>query len=936
MNSRRALVCSYSAPAPDRDSGSQRMMDFIEFLCEAGWHVEFLATNFTDQPQARILRQRGISVHSAEMLDELPAEGRFDLVLAAFWPVAELVTPIVRRRSPSTRVLVDSVDLHFLRTGRRLFGDDAASGGRLLDDDFGAQMIGELNCYAAADLVLTVSAKEAGKLEDLLGQRTLVACAPDCEELPASQVPFADRRGMLTVGSYQHPPNVQAVEYLCREILPLVSPELLAEHPVYVVGNALDERVRRYGTNLPNVRMVGWVPTVTGYFERSRISVVPLRYGAGTKRKMVQALMSGTPTVSTSIGAEGMNLRHEEHVLVADTPQAFADSIERLISDETLWTRLARNGRAHVLQGHSRDFAKARFLEAVDLVLQQRPKGILLTDGGRDCYNQRLLYQDSLNRNERPELLRAKEDGSQLLSRIQQMLIEVVPPEAKVLVISKGDDELLNAHCGQASHFPQTDDGRYAGYHPGDSGEAIRHLERLRQDGADFLLIPVTSLWWLEFYREFAAHLQRYRLVSERQNAGFVFDLREVKSGSSADDSGRDAAMPDVGMLRQPSTSDSALSPAIRVTGREYGKEFDHVASNDTTARLIAFYLPQFHPIPENDEWWGEGFTEWTNVAKAQPQFPGHHQPRLPTDLGYYDLRLSETRAAQAELARAYGIHGFCYYHYWFHGKRLLEHPFNEVLASGEPDFPFCLCWANEPWSRRWDGRPHDVLQPQTYSAEDDLAHIHWLIPALTDRRAIQVEGKPLLLIYQARDLPEPARTVATWRHEAEKAGLEGLYLMAVETGWDAGWDATQVGFDAKVLFQPQFSMLSTVPRLMVESSRLRVFEYQQAWPVLANPEPVSYLRYDTVFPMWDNTSRKGEEGWVVHNGTPEAYEEWLKMAIERTLDRPPDQRIVFLNAWNEWAEGCHLEPDRQHGLAYLEATRRALLSDLPTPVRAF
>jgi lipopolysaccharide biosynthesis protein len=343
-------------------------------------------------------------------------------------------------------------------------------------------------------------------------------------------------------------------------------------------------------------------------------------------------------------------------------------------------------------------------------------------------------------------------------------------------------------------------------------------------------------------------------------------------------------------------------------------------------ARLVAFYLPQFHPIPENDAWWGEGFTEWTNVAKAEALFGGHYQPRLPGELGFYDLRLAQTREAQAQLAREAGIEAFCYYHYWFDGKRLLGRPFEEVLSSGSPDFPFCLCWANEPWSRRWDGRDHDVLQPQTYSPEDDLEHIHWLIPALSDPRALTVDGKPVFLVYQARDLPDAAATVELWRREARRAGLPGLYLLTVETGWDAGWDATTVGFDAKVLFQPQFSILQTVPQLQLDAPEtLRVFDYQQAWRVLADPEPVAYPRYESVCAGWDNSPRTGEHGWVLHNSSPEAYEEWLRSAITRAQKQPRDRRLVFLNAWNEWAEGAHLEPDARHGRMYLEATRGAL-----------
>jgi lipopolysaccharide biosynthesis protein len=341
---------------------------------------------------------------------------------------------------------------------------------------------------------------------------------------------------------------------------------------------------------------------------------------------------------------------------------------------------------------------------------------------------------------------------------------------------------------------------------------------------------------------------------------------------------------------------------------------------------LVAFYLPQFHPIPENDAWWGKGFSEWTNVAKAQPLFPGHYQPHLPADLGFYDLRLAETRQAQADLARAFGIYGFCYYHYWFNGKQLLERPFNAVLTSGQPDIPFCLCWANEPWSRRWDGSANDVLQPQSYSAEDDCQHIRWLIPALRDPRAIKIEGKPVFLVYQARKLPQPTRTTEVWRREVGQAGLKEIYLIAVETGQDAGWDATKFGFDAKVLFQPQFPVLKNLPRLEVDrGDRLRVYDYQTVWPILADPDPVPYQRFDTVFPGWDNSPRKGRDAVVLHNSTAGAYQQWLSHALGRALARPPEHRVVFINAWNEWGEGCHLEPDKRQGHAYLEATKNAL-----------
>jgi len=241
---------------------------------------------------------------------------------------------------------------------------------------------------------------------------------------------------------------------------------------------------------------------------------------------------------------------------------------------------------------------------------------------------------------------------------------------------------------------------------------------------------------------------------------------------------------------------------------------------------------------------------------------------------------------------------------------------------------PFCLCWANEPWSRRWHGRDEDVLQPQRHSHDDDLAHIRWLLPALADDRAIRIDDRPVFIVYQARDLPDPARTVDTWRQEAERAGLGALYLMTVETGWDAGWDATDAGFDAKVMFQPQFTTLRNTPSLAVDGpDTVAVHRYDEAWPALAAPPAVAYPYFETVCPRWDNSPRAGERAVVLHESTPEAYEQWLLEAVSRASRRPASERVVFVNAWNEWAEGCHLEPDLRHGRAYLESTARALLA---------
>lgn len=341
--------------------------------------------------------------------------------------------------------------------------------------------------------------------------------------------------------------------------------------------------------------------------------------------------------------------------------------------------------------------------------------------------------------------------------------------------------------------------------------------------------------------------------------------------------------------------------------------------------RLIAFYLPQFHPIPENDEWWGRGFTEWTNVVKARPIYSGHYQPHLPGELGFYDLRLPEARQAQADLAREYGLHGFCYYHYWFNGRRVLERPFNEVLASGQPDFPFCLCWANENWTRAWDGREHDVLLAQNYSEADDREHIRWLCEAFADPRYIRVDGKPVFLVYRTMALPNPRRTTDVWREEAARLGVGELFLARVESNFPGErGDPRPLGFDAAVGFEPDaLTLLQIRPQTPGEGMW---FPYTELVDALLARAPVNYPRFGGASPGWDNTPRRGEGGAGIRDNTPAEYERWLshEVAKARAAQHPADE-FIFINAWNEWGEGCHLEPDQRWGRAYLEATARAI-----------
>lgn len=888
----RALIVSYHTPQPDRDSGSRRVFHFLDLLQECGWEATVFAADGAGAVyDVRSLQQRGIAVYDGydTQLEAVFTGADFGLALIAYWPNVERYLARIRSLSPRTRVIVDSVDLHFVRESRERLRPGAPARARGLTEAHGSRFAAELNSYASADGVLTVSQKEADVVNDLLWDSDLARSVPDFEDIPTKSASFRQRRGIVCIGSFEYAPNVDGLKYLCEEILPQLGQRVLADHPLWVVGNRLSPELARLADGFPNVHMVGWVPSVKPYLDQARISVVPLLYGAGTKRKLVQALAAGTPTVSTTVGAEGLGLRHGKHVLLADDPRDFAASIGTLLTDSKIWTALARAGRSQVETTNGRQLVKERFVEALESVMERKPK--------RRTTFPRAISQPRMT----------SEEYERFVDRLRARLPALLAPDSDVLVVSKGDERLVQLGAHTAGHFPQEDTGRWAGYHPEDSAAAIQHLELLRSRGAGALVFPRTSFWWLEHYEELADYLEsEHRLVHSDD------DCRIFELTSNGDD---EAWM-------------SERESRVRVSeknGRPSG-------SDEPNVRLIAFYLPQFHPIPENDLWWGQGFTEWRNVAAADPQFQGHYQPHVPGELGFYDLRLGETRAQQAELARSAGIHGFCYYHYWFHSKRLLERPFDEVLASGEPDFPFALCWANDPWSRRWDGRTDDLLQDQTYSIDDDVAHIRTLIPAFADPRAIRVEDKPLFLVYRASHLPDPERTCETWRCEVDKAGLPGIHLVAVETAWELGWDATKVGFDAKVLFQPQFGWLMThvsgLPggRIRVSGKDdLQIYDYDVVADSLDDLEHVDYQRYECVFPAWDNTPRVGERAVVIHNSSPLSYERWLGSAVARAGRQGEDNRLVFINAWNEWAEGCHLEPDLLYGRAYLEATRRAV-----------
>ncbi len=362
----------------------------------------------------------------------------------------------------------------------------------------------------------------------------------------------------------------------------------------------------------------------------------------------------------------------------------------------------------------------------------------------------------------------------------------------------------------------------------------------------------------------------------------------------------------------------------------------------DPELKCWAFYLPQYHPIPENDAWWGPGFTEWDNVRAARPLFPGHDQPHVPLGRdypAYYDLRDPRIPVFQSQLARRYGLYGFVFYHYWFSGRRLLETPLQQILKRSDFKFPFFLCWANESWTRRWDGLDCDVLLPQQYSPADDEAHIRSLLPFFKDSRYYKFRGRPVFMVYRSEELPDPERTAAIWRRTVKKAGFPDLYLLRVE-GFQPELDPARHGFDAGVEFAPDWRCLTR--RVYLDDTgnwqesetgacsgtlENRVFLYDDVVRAMQAKSDPGYKRYPGVFPAWDNSPRRRRGGaTIIHGSEPERFREFLAHAATYARCRlEADDRHIFINAWNEWGEGCHLEPDRGKGVAWLEAVLRVV-----------
>ena len=357
------------------------------------------------------------------------------------------------------------------------------------------------------------------------------------------------------------------------------------------------------------------------------------------------------------------------------------------------------------------------------------------------------------------------------------------------------------------------------------------------------------------------------------------------------------------------------------------------MADPKPNVRLIASYLPQYHPIPENDAWWGKGFTEWTNAGKAKPLYKGHYQPKVPADLGYYDLRVPEVREAQAEMAKEYGIEAFCYWHYWFgNGKRLLERPFNEVVSSGKPDFPFCLGWANETWDLPWLGSRNKILIEQLYPGkEDHISHFNTMLPAFRDHRYLRVDGKLLFMVYLPFQLPEPAAFMELWQELARKNGLGGFYFIGQTTHYQKIAEILKMGFDAvntvRILDIDRGNLIRRLWKV-ARPKELRLFSYEKAVRFFVGQEEGAENVIPTIIPNFDHSPRSGRKGYIFHGSTPEIFRIHVKQVFDLIRHKPAEHRISFIKSWNEWGEGNYLEPDLVYGKGFLEVVRELAMEN--------
>ena len=344
------------------------------------------------------------------------------------------------------------------------------------------------------------------------------------------------------------------------------------------------------------------------------------------------------------------------------------------------------------------------------------------------------------------------------------------------------------------------------------------------------------------------------------------------------------------------------------------------------SSKIIAFYLPQYHRIKENDDWWGPGFTEWTNVVKAKKNFADHYQPHLPRELGFYDLSNSDMIREQAEMAKLYGVHAFCFYYYWFSGRKILQKPIDNFLAS-DTDLNYCLCWANENWTRTWDGDVNSVLLEQKYAAEDPEEFIKSLLPHFADKRYIRVDNKPMLVVYRAKDIPHVKSVFQRWREIVSCEGYPGLHIAVVDF-YDIS-DPSEVDADALVEFPPhKFNGSENIPDHLpsIANSKFSgsIIDYRKIIAQSIARKCPHFSLYRGLIPSWDNTARRQNTPLIVNKSSPRLFKYWLDYARRYTSEHfnGKSDNFIFINAWNEWGEGCHLEPDQKWGLAFLDAIK--------------
>jgi glycosyltransferase involved in cell wall biosynthesis len=493
--SRHALVTHIRMPTVDRDAGSGLVDHTIRFLLDGGWQVTFLAEDESEVAEKRHadrLRRMGVATYAGfSWAERILRSSSFDLALLSYWEPASKLMGLVRRLSPQTRIVVNVHDLDFLRTARRSYSRQAS-----LDGAYGERVARELNTYRQADALLAISDKERAMLADFVGGR--LATLPMVEDVPRSPVPLAERRGMVYVGNFRHLPNREAVEHLCGDILPLLDRRLLERHPLTVLGNWLHEAGIKVDPATPGVTLVGWVPSVRPYLERARLAVVPLLSGAGVKGKVVQAMMGYTPVVTTPVGAEGIDLVPGEHAIVGADAGDLAAGLTRLLTDDELWDRVARQGADHVDARHRPEVVGPRFLADLDEIMAE------------------------------PAADRAG-DGSTAVSTTERALVRLVrsiaAPGDGVLVPAGPDGTVPDLHPQQAVPFPEAREGGWAGYEPVDGAAAVNHLESQRQRGARWFALPRHAAAWRYRYPELLEHLEtRHRRVHHDEHVA-LFDL---------------------------------------------------------------------------------------------------------------------------------------------------------------------------------------------------------------------------------------------------------------------------------------------------------------------------------------------------------------------------------------------------------------------------